>query len=252
MMLALLFYAYGTGVRSSRRIEAACRTDAAYRVICGGVTPDHATIARFVVDHQAAIEAVFVDVLRLCAAAGLVSVGRIALEGTKIGADAALDANRNIDWIRAEVARMLDEARATDATDNTHATLFGGDQLPAPLHRASRRLARLQEAKAQLEAQDAAARAEAVERAAKAAAAAQQGRRIAGRRPADRDAALARAEADVQAIATKIDNARSQRAARQAAREAQAAGHGRRPKGPTATDQPTRRERRQLEHAEGT
>jgi transposase len=250
MMLALLFYAYGTGVRSSRRIEAACRTDAAYRVICGGATPDHATIARFVVDHQAAIEAVFVDVLRLCAAAGLVSVGRIALDGTKIGADAALDANRNIDWIRAEVARMLDEARATDATDDTHPTLFGGDQLPAPLHRASRRLARLQEAKAQLETQDAAARAEAVERAAMAAAAAQQGRRIAGRRPADPDAALARAEADVQAIATKIDNACSQRAARQAAREEQAAAHGRRPKGPKATDQPTRRERRQLEHAE--
>ena len=89
-----------------------------------------------------------------------------------------------------------------------------------------------------------------MERAAKAAAAAQQGRRIAGRRPADPDTALARAEADVQAIATKIDNACSQRAARQAAREEQAAAQGRRPKGPKATDQPTRRERRQLEHAE--
>ena len=117
MMLALLFYADGTGVRSSRRVEAACRTDAAYRVICAGGPPRHATIARFLVDHQAAIEAVFVDVLRLCAAAGLVSVGRIAMDGTKIGADAALDKNRDTEWIRAEVARILAEARATDATD---------------------------------------------------------------------------------------------------------------------------------------
>src|SRR5680860_1281520 len=61
MMLALLFYAYGTGVRSSRRIEQLCHTDAAYRVICGHATPDHATIARFTVDHETAIERVFVD-----------------------------------------------------------------------------------------------------------------------------------------------------------------------------------------------
>ena len=107
MMLALLFYAYAIGLRSSRRIEAACRTDAAFRVISGNVTPDHATIARFLVDHEAAIEAVFVDVLRLCAAAGLVSVGTIAIDGTKIGADAALDANRTGEWIRGEVQRML-------------------------------------------------------------------------------------------------------------------------------------------------
>ena len=94
MMLALLFYAYATGLRSSRRIEAACRTDAAFRVIAGSVTPDHATIARFLVDHEAAIAATFIDVLRLCAAAGLVSVGTIAIDGTKIGADAALDKNQ--------------------------------------------------------------------------------------------------------------------------------------------------------------
>src|SRR5680860_1291609 len=71
MMLALLFYAYDTGVRSSRRIEQLCHTDAAYRVICGHATPDHATIARFTVDHETAIERVFVDVLRLCREAGL-------------------------------------------------------------------------------------------------------------------------------------------------------------------------------------
>jgi transposase len=93
MMLSLLLYAYMIGQRSSRRIEAACRTDAAHRVICGEVTPDHATIARFLIDHQDAIEGVFVEVLRLCAAAGLVTVGTVAIDGTKIGSDAALDQN---------------------------------------------------------------------------------------------------------------------------------------------------------------
>jgi transposase len=94
MMCALLLYAYSNGLRSSRRIEASCRTDAAYRVICGGLVPDHSTIARFVVDHQDAIEGLFVSGLRLCAAAGLVDLSVLALDDTKIGADAALDQNR--------------------------------------------------------------------------------------------------------------------------------------------------------------
>jgi len=84
MMLALLFYAYAGGARSSRRIEASCRTDAAYRVICGDVVPDHATIARFLVNHQETIREIFVAVLRLCAQAGLVSVGTIAIDGTEV------------------------------------------------------------------------------------------------------------------------------------------------------------------------
>jgi len=112
MMLMLLLYAYMTGLRSSRRIEAACRTDAAYRVICGDVVPDHATIARFVIDHEQVMEDIFVQVLRLCAAAGLVTVGSIAIDGTKIGSDAALDRNHHADWIRDKVAAILAEARA--------------------------------------------------------------------------------------------------------------------------------------------
>lgn len=121
IMLAMLFYAYGAGMRSSRRIESACRSDAAFRVTCGNVTPDHATIARFLVDHEAAIEASFFDVLRLCAAAGLVSVGTIAIDGTKIAADAALDKNRSAEWIRTEVARIVGEAVATDSAHRRQA-----------------------------------------------------------------------------------------------------------------------------------
>lgn len=130
MMLALLFYAYGTGLRSSRRIEAACAHDAAYRVITGGLVPDHATICRFVCDHEAAIEATFVQVLRLCQAAGLAQVGTIAIDGTKMAADAALDQNRSAEWIRAEVARILAEAIAQDAAEDAQGDLLGPDELP--------------------------------------------------------------------------------------------------------------------------
>jgi len=214
MMLALLFYAYGTGARSSRRIEAACRTDAAYRVICGNVSPDHTTIARFLVDHEAAIGAVFVDVLRLCAAAGLVSVGTIAIDGTKIGADAALDANRGAEWIRAEVERILAEAAAADATEDAQGGLFGGDELPAALSTRTGRLARLESALARIEAEDAAAQVEADERAGKARAAAAEGRKLRGRKPKDVHAALARAEAEETATRVRAERLAAKRAGR--------------------------------------
>jgi len=214
MMLALLFYAYGTGARSSRRIEAACRTDAAYRVICGNVSPDHATIARFHVEHEAAIAAVFVDVLRLCAAAGLVSVGTIAIDGTKIGADAALDANRGAVWIRAEVERILAEAAAADAVEEAEGALFGGDDLPGALSTRTGRLARLSAALARIEAEDAAAHVEADERAGKARAAAAEGRKLRGRKPKDPHAALARAEAEETATRVRAERLAAQRAGR--------------------------------------
>lgn len=217
MMLALLLYAYGTGLRSSRRIEAACGTDAAFRVIAGGVIPDHATIARFLVDHQAAIEAVFVDVLRLCAAAGLVSVGTIAIDGTKVGADAALDKNRGADWIRQEVEAILAEATVTDAAEDARPGLFGALELPAELCTPKGRQARLEAALVQIEAQDAAARAEATERAEKARAAASEGHKLRGRKPKDPHAALARAEAEHAAALVRAEANAASRAARERA-----------------------------------
>jgi hypothetical protein len=203
MMLTLLLYAYVTGQRSSRRIEAACRTDAAYRVICGDVVPDHATIARFLVNHEHAIEDVFVAVLRLCAAAGLVSVGMVAIDGTKIGSDAALDRNRSAEWIRREVATILSRARETDACENDQPGLLAVDQLPEQLSSATGRLARLEEALALIEAQDAAAAAKAQARAANARDEAAAGRKLRGRKPKDPHAALARAEADETAVRVK-------------------------------------------------
>ena len=214
MMLALLFYAYGTGMRSSRRIEAACRTDAAFRVICGNATPDHTTIARFLVNHETAIEAVFIDVLRLCAAAGLVSVGMIAIDGTKIGADAALDANRGARWIRAEVEAILAEAVTTDAAEDAQHGLFGGDGLPVELATRKGRLARLEAALSRIEAEDAAALAATDDRAAKAREAAVEGRKLRGRKPKDPHAALARAEADEAAARVRAEREAARRAER--------------------------------------
>ena len=96
LMVALLLYGYCHGERSSRQLERRCVEDVAYRVICGGHRPDHATIARFAVRHQAALAVVFSEVLRLLAAEGLVRLGRVAVDGTKIAADASWRANKTL------------------------------------------------------------------------------------------------------------------------------------------------------------
>jgi transposase len=256
MMLALLFYAYGVGERSSRRIESLCRTDAAFRVIAAGATPDHATIARFLVDHERAIEGAFLDVLRLCAAAGLVSVGTIAIDGTKMGTDAALDANRGrtaiageLERLRTEIEAMLAEARATDAAEEHQQALFGLDRLPVELSTRSGRLARLEVALATIEADDAADAEEATAHAAKAREEAAEGRKLHGRKPTDPDALLARAEADARAVRTRVAAAQAERAAARAAIEAQAQAEGRRLHGPTPRDMRAP-ERRDLDRAD--
>ena len=107
MMVALLLYAYCLGVRSSRQIERLCERDVAFRVVAGNLRPDHATIARFRQRHAEALKGLFTDILRLCKEAGLVKVGVVALDGTKMAADAALEANRTYESIRAEVETML-------------------------------------------------------------------------------------------------------------------------------------------------
>jgi transposase len=93
LMVALLLYGYCHGERSSRQLERRCVEDVAYRVIAGGHCPDHATIARFVLRHQAGLAHVFSEVVRLLAAEGLVRLGRLAVDGTKIEADASGLAN---------------------------------------------------------------------------------------------------------------------------------------------------------------
>lgn len=100
MMVALLLYAYCLGERSSRQIERLCERDIAFRVITANQRPDHTTLARFRQTHEKALAALFTDVLRLCAEAGVVKVGVVALDGTKMKADAALAANRTVGAIQ--------------------------------------------------------------------------------------------------------------------------------------------------------
>jgi transposase len=223
MLCALVLYAYCTGVRSSRQIEAACRTDAAFRVICGGLVPDHATIARYVCDHESALGGLFVSGLRLCAAAGLADLSVVALDGTKMAADAALDRNRDAAWIRAEVAKLLAVTAAGDRACRGADSLLGADAPLADAPAGPRgRLARLQAALALLEAEQAAATAVAQQRAETLLDAARDGRRPSGRPPKDPAARLARARADHQAARARAQAKQARRAAKE--RAARAAG----------------------------
>jgi transposase-like protein DUF772 len=148
MMVALLLYAYARGNRSSRGIERECREDVAYRVVCANHVPDHSTIAEFRVRHEAALAEVFTSFLSLCRKAGLVRVGVVAVDGTKIAANAARAANRSYEQIARE---MLAEAAETDRREDE---LYGearGDELPERLRTSAGRRAALREAKGELE-----------------------------------------------------------------------------------------------------
>jgi transposase len=127
MMIALLLYCWSRGVRSSRAIERACVEDVACRVIAAHQRPDHATIARFVERHERALADLFGEVLVLCADAGLVTVGVIAIDGTKVHANANRD--RTMDY--EQIARaIIDEALATDAAETAVHGERRGDELP--------------------------------------------------------------------------------------------------------------------------
>jgi transposase len=155
MMVALLLYAYAIGERSSRRVERACEQDLAFRVICANRVPDHTTISRFRGRHQDALAGLFTEILRLCAEAGLVRVGEIALDGSKLAADASLRESRSYRAIRAEVEQMLEQAAAVDAEQDARYGVARGDELPAELVDPASRRARLEAAKRALEAEDA-------------------------------------------------------------------------------------------------
>jgi transposase len=173
MMVTLLLYAYCTGKPSSRRIERATYEDVAYRVVAGDQHPDHDSIAAFRQRHLQALARLFVQVLQLCEAAGLVKLGHVALDGTKIKANASKHKAMSYERmcakekeLEAEVARLLEQAQQVDAAEDAE---YGkgrrGDELPAELARRETRLRKIREAKAALEA---AARAQAEQAAAQA------------------------------------------------------------------------------------
>jgi transposase len=156
LLVGLLIYAYCVGERSSRQIERRCREDVAFRVAAVNLAPDHTTIARFLKDHAAAFDGLFTQVLRLAAGAGLAKMGTVALDGTKVAADASPLAAMTGDRIAQEVARITDEARRVDAEEDERFGDARGDELPADLVDPRSRKARLAEAAEAIRAEDAA------------------------------------------------------------------------------------------------
>lgn len=117
MLLVLWLYAYSVGVRSSRAIERQCHTDVAFRVACGGDIPDHTVIARFRSEHIEAFSGSFTQVLGECVRAGVGNVGVIAIDGSKIAADASTGANRSEEYYRSLIDEITAEAVAADDAD---------------------------------------------------------------------------------------------------------------------------------------
>jgi transposase len=133
MLVTLLIWAYAQGVTSSRRIEAACWTDVAFRVICAGDVPDHVTIARFRASFPGAVEGLFTSVLVLCARLGMGSLGTVALDGMKIAANASKSANRTEETLRKLAAeRVAAHAAADAAGDAADERRARGGRVPPP------------------------------------------------------------------------------------------------------------------------
>jgi transposase len=150
MMVALLLYAYSQGNRSSRGIERKCREDVAYMVIAARRMPDHSTIAEFRRRHETALAGLFTQVLALCRRAGLVKVGIVAIDGTKISANASMDSNRSFEQIARE---LLADAAETDRLEDELHGDARGDELPEQLCTHEGRRSALRDAKRELDAE---------------------------------------------------------------------------------------------------
>jgi transposase len=219
LMVKLLVYAYCTGKPSSRKIERATYEEVTYRVLAADQHPDHASIAEFRRRHLQALAGLFLQVLRLCQAAGLVKLGHVALDGTKLKANAskhkAMSYGRMAgaeQKLEEEVQKLLEEAQMADAAEDArYGKGKGGDELPMELARRESRLRKIREAKAALEQ-------EAKEQAREAAVAAQAkiaerqrqeaetGQKAKGRTPLAPDPAQARPEPKAQRNFTDPDS----------------------------------------------
>ena len=219
MMVRLLLYGYCLGVASSRKIERRTHEDVAFRYLAADQHPDHDTIASFRQTHLQNLAGLFLQALRLCEKAGLVKLGHVAIDGTKLQANASKHKamsyermNEKEKALKAEVEKLLEEAARTDAEEDAK---YGkgkrGDELPAELARRASRLKKIAEAKAALEQE---ARERAV--AAKAAAEArleqrrkqeeERGKKIGGRPPQVPDPEQAKPEPKAQRNFTDPDS----------------------------------------------
>lgn len=161
MMTGILLYGYCNGITSSRKLARHCQEDVAFRVLAANNQPDHRTIGDFRKIHLSSLQHLFVEVLQLCQKAGLVKFGHIALDGTKIKANASKHKAMSYGRMKTDIARLkneisdlLQEAEETDTReDQKYGTDKRGDELPEELARRETRLARIKEAKRALEAE---------------------------------------------------------------------------------------------------
>jgi transposase len=160
MMVTLLVYAYSVGVCSSRKIAAACERNLAFRAIVGNDPPDFRTISDFRKIHAAAFRLLFLEVLRLAGELGMVKLGNLSTDGTKMRANASRHKamsygymSKEINRLEAEIDQLLKHAEELDAEQDAALGSRRGDELPDELKRREQRLAKIKEAKARLEAQ---------------------------------------------------------------------------------------------------
>ena len=254
MLVTLLVWAYAQGIVSSRRMESLCGQDVAFRVICGGSLPDHATIARFRAGFADGVVQLFTQVLILCARLGMGRLGTVALDGTKIRANASKSANRSEEWLAGTAAERAAAHAETDAAEDV---LFGdacGDEVPAeaasPFTRDARIDAALASARAERERRAAKREQQEEEQAARAAehvAAARAGTPKTGKPPAGTEVELAE-----QRLAREHAAAQARYEQWQQDRASTPAGGGRRrgrPPAPPGQHAGVARARQQLEAA---
>ena len=152
MMVKVLLYAYSTGLASSRKIAAALEQDVGYRFLAANQTPDHRTVNTFRSQHREALESLFVEILELCGEAGLVKLGRVALDGTRVQGNSAIERKQTRAQLEAAVQEMLVAAEAVDrAEDEQYGMDVRGDELPEELRSAKKRLQKLKAALAKLD-----------------------------------------------------------------------------------------------------
>lgn len=195
MLLAVLLYAYAVGVRSSRQVERLCQTDVAFRVLCAQDAPDHTTLARFRQAHQVAFTHLFSEILLLCSRAGLGRLGLVAVDGTKMAADASRDATVDEQRARAAAEAVVAEAGEVDAVEDAQFGSARGDEVPRELVKDSSARRRIRQLLAERDAERAAqAAAEQAEQDAKQ----QQAQRAADDVAARRAARVAKGEANLE------------------------------------------------------
>ena len=152
MLVKVLVYGHCVGVTSSRKLAAGCENEVALRYLTANQQPDFRTISDFRKDHLSALEELFVEVLGLCKEAGLVKLGRVALDGRKVAGNASLDQNRGEEWLQEEVRNLLAEAERVDTEEDAQ---YGkerrGDELPQGLRTREERKTRLEAALERIE-----------------------------------------------------------------------------------------------------